>query len=88
MRATIEIKGIASEKHTYESYDIDGVVNQLMADQDLYCLLNMGQRFDENVSSLEEFMNLYESGKLTNEDIKNMNIQLSIGTIKCINFKK
>jgi len=88
MKATIVLDNGYAEKHEYEGDCPDDIVSQLMRDQDLYCLLRMGPQFGDDVSQLQIFIDKYEEGELTSDDIKNMNIVLAIGTIKCENFKE
>ena len=38
----------------------------------------------EDVSELEAFVDKFHSGDLSFEDLKDMNIRLSIGVIRCI----
>ena len=87
MKAQIEINGIVKETHTYESQDANGIIEQLMADQDLYCLTQMGPQFGDDVSSLKKLMEKYENDELSPCDIKDMNIELDIGSIKCVHFE-
>ena len=83
MKATIELNGMVHEVHEYEGDSPEEIIFQLYRDQNLDCLVRMGPMFGEDVSELEAFIDKFHSGDLTFEDLKNMNITLSIGTIKC-----
>ena len=57
--------------------------------QDLGCLLRMGreeegEKGQKELTKLEAFLEKYQNGALTMEDISNLDIKLSIGTIKCL----
>lgn len=63
---------------------IQGVENV----QDLRCLLQMGATMEPNkgkpeLRKLESFLEKYYDNTLTINDIKSLDIQLSIGSIKC-----
>lgn len=88
MKATIVLDNGYAEKHEYEGMYPDEIISQLMRDQDLYCLLRMGPQFGDDVSQLQNFIDKYEDGELTSDDIKSMNIVLTIGTIKCVDFEE
>lgn len=56
--------------------------------QDFDCLLRMGRmeegkKGQQELTKLEAFLEKYQDGTLTMEDISNLDIKLSIGTIKC-----
>lgn len=57
--------------------------------QDFDCLLRMGRmeegkRGQKELSKLEAFLEKYYDDSLTVEDISNLDVNLSIGTIKCL----
>lgn len=57
--------------------------------QDFDCLLRMGRmeegkKGQKELAKLEAFLERYHDGTLTMEDISNLDIKLSIGTIKCL----
>ncbi len=88
MKATIEIKGMVHEAHEYEGDSPEEIIFQLYGDQDLDCLVRMGPMFGEDVSELERFVDKFHSGDLSFDDIKNLDISLSIGTIKCTSIQE
>ena len=87
MKAIIELNGMVCEKKECEGDTQEEIILLLYEVQDLDCLVRMGPMFGEDVSELESFMDKFYNGELTCEDIKKMNIELSIGTIKCIAFE-
>jgi len=57
--------------------------------QDFDCLLEQGREFEDEegqkeLDKLEVFINKYHSKQLTMEDIKNLDIKLGIGDIRCV----
>ncbi len=88
MKATIELNGMIQEVKEYEGETPEMIIYQLYDMQDLDCLVRMGPMFGEDVSELEAFMDKFHNGNLTFEDIRNLNIELSIGTIKCISIEE
>ena len=88
MKATIEFSGMVHMVKTFEGDHPETIIAQLERLQDLECLVRMGPMFGDDVSSLEELLRKHHNGKLAWNDIKNMNIELSVGTIKCIDFQE
>ena len=84
LKATIELSGMIHETIKCEGDTPEEIILQLYEVQDLDCLVRMGPMFGEDVSELEAFMDRFHNGKLSFEDIRSLNITLSIGTIKCI----
>ena len=84
MKATIEFNGMIHEVLEYEGDSAEEIVMQMYDFQDFDCLVRMGPEYGDDVSELKAFMDKFHFGELTFEDLKNMNITLSIGTIKCI----
>ena len=84
MKATIEMNGMVHETREFEGKSPKEIISKFNRIQDLDCLVRMGPMYGDDVSELETFMDKYHSGNLTFEDLKNMDISLSIGTIKCI----
>ena len=84
MKATIEFSGMIHKVQEYEGGSAGEIVRQMYRFQDFDCLVRMGPQFGDDVSELEAFLDKFHSGKLTFEDLKNMNIELSVGTIRCI----
>ena len=77
-----------------KSDTLNGLVDQLCAKQDLSCLVNMGlyagmgEKKDIPVlKKLEKFISKYESGELTEDDIRKFNYHLSLGNLVCTEFK-
>ena len=57
--------------------------------QDFDCLLRMGrmeegEKGQKELTKLEAFLEKYQDETLTMEDISDLDIKLSIGTIKCL----
>ena len=88
MKATIEFSGMIHMIKTFEGEYPEDVIDQLERVQDLDCLVRMGPDFGDDVTGLRSFLNRYHSGELTWEDIGNMNFELNIGSIKCIDIQE
>ncbi len=64
------------------------IIQQVSEYQDFNCLLRMGRlqegkKGQKELDKLEAFLNKWFDESLTMEDIKNLNIHLSIGDIVC-----
>lgn len=75
-------------KKWFEADDPCGIIKQVEEIQDFSCLLRMGRseegkKGQEQLNELEKFLDKYYDGSLTMEDIKKLNIRLSIGNIFC-----
>ena len=88
MKATIEFSGMIHMVKTFEGEYPEDVMEQFERIQDLDCLVRMGPDFGDDVTDLKEFMDKYHSGSLSWDDIRNMNFELSIGTIKCTDLQE
>lgn len=56
--------------------------------QDFDCLISMGRSMGSEpeqteIDKLEKFIELYRNDMLSMEDIKNLNIKLSVGNFRC-----
>lgn len=65
------------------------VIRSVEKVQDFNCLLRMGRmeegkKGQKELSKLEAFLEKYYEGSLRVEDISNLDVKLSIGTIKCL----
>ncbi len=88
--ALFEIKGwMGVHKYIFEGKDATELIAEFEKIQDLSCLANMG-RFEEKkngqrqIKTLEDFLDKYYDGNLTIDDIKDFNVKLSIGYMKCL----
>lgn len=85
MKVTIEIKSdTANDVTTYEGNYPDEIIKAFLQDQDLNCVARMAKSFGEDTSEIDQLLDKYNNGELSWEDIKKININLSIGTIKCV----
>ena len=83
--ALIEIGWI---KKCFEADDPCGIIHKVEDVQDFGCLLRMGRmeegkKGQKELSKLEAFLDKYYDNSLTLEDIKDLNVHLSIGDIVC-----
>ena len=83
--ALIEIGWV---KKCFEADDPCGIIQKVEDIQDFGCLLRMGRmeegkKGQKELSKLEAFLDKYYDGTLTMEDIKKLNVHLSIGDIAC-----
>ena len=73
----------------FEADDPCGIMREAERVQDFRCLLQMGRmQEDKNgqkeLSKLEDFLEKYYGGSLTMDDIKTLDIHLSIANITCL----
>ena len=66
----------------------EDLVRAVEREQDLQCLAqmagSMGTKKDKlEVRKLMEFLSKYYDGGLTIEDVRNLDVHLSVGTLKC-----
>ena len=91
MRAALfELRSwLGPQKHVFKGNDASDILTQLEKYQDLSCLLQMGRIHEEKkgqkeLDKLEELLSKDWNGELTMEDLRKVDLDLSIGTIKCI----
>ena len=75
-------------KDCFEAEDPCGIIRKVENVQDFGCLLRMGHMYEgkagqRELSKLEAFLQKYYDGSLSMDDIKNLDIHLSIGDIVC-----
>ena len=73
----------------FEGDSPSAIIRSVDRVQDFDCLLRMGkmeegEKGQKELTKLEAFLEKYQDGTLTMEDISNLDINLSIGTIKCL----
>ena len=88
MKATIEFSGMIHLVKTLEGEYPEEVMKQLDRIQDLDCLASMGPNFGDDTRDLQNFLDKYHSGSMCWDDIRNMNFELSVGSIKCIDLQE
>lgn len=72
----------------YSGDDASEIIKQVEKVQEFDCLISMGRSMGElseqnEINKLEQFVSLYRTGELTMQDIKKLDIKLSVGNIKC-----
>ena len=72
----------------YKGDDPNEIIREIASEQDFDCLLRMGrmQESEEDqgeLDKLEAFLDKYHGESLTMEDIKGLDIHLSLGNIVC-----
>lgn len=85
MKACVEMGFM---KTWYEGETVADIVLEMENDQDFECLLRMGQMREDKkglqeLVKLEEFVRKYHDGELTVDDLKSLDVRLSIGNITC-----
>ena len=73
----------------YEADDPCGIIAEAENDQSFDCLLQMGRmegtrKDQKELDKLRAFLEKYWDGTLTMEDIRGLNIHLSVGSIVCL----
>lgn len=73
----------------FEGETATDIMDQFWGVQNFTCLLQMGRMEEDEdgqkeLDKLETFLSKYYDGQLTIDDIKTLNISLSIGEIKCL----
>ncbi len=71
-----------------EGDTLEDLVREVEKAQDLQCLAQMAsmmgtKRDEQKIRKLIDFLEKYNSDELTVEDIRNLNVELSIGDLKC-----
>ena len=79
---------MGTERHYFEGESPSDLIDQLEHVQDLSCLVRMGRMEEDKkgqkqIDKLEAFLDKYYSNGLTVEDLRNFNIKISIGWIRC-----
>ena len=75
-------------KNVFEGDGPCGVINKLEEIQDFGCLMEMGRAQEgpagqKELDKLEAFLEKYYDGSLTMKDIRELDVDLSIGKIIC-----
>lgn len=86
MKAEMEI-GFLHE--TFEGETPEKLFEAMERVQDFECLLEAGRNFEENkkeLDKIEYLLDRFYCDELSFDDIKNLDINLSIGNIKCLSM--
>lgn len=72
----------------YKGDDPNEIIREIEFEQDFDCLLRMGrmqesEEYQGELDKLEAFLDKYHDESLTIEDIKGLDIHLSLGNIIC-----
>ena len=89
-KARLEIGWIEED---FQGETPEDIVREVGKVQDLDCLLRMGyeeegKRGRKELDKLAAFLEKYRSRTLATDDIKNLDINLSIGSIRCLDFSE
>ncbi len=76
-----------------EGDTMEELVSEIEREQDLQCLVQMvgtmGTKKDKKeVPKLMDFLDKYYAKQLTAEDVRNLNIHLSVGDLKCVSLSE
>lgn len=80
---------MGTDRYVFQGESAGDLLLQLDKEQNLYCLIDMGRSSEgpkgqKELDKLENIIELYRSGKLTVADLETMNIQISIGSVRCV----
>ena len=75
-------------KNCFEADSPTGIIRKAESIQDFDCIVRMGRMAEgkkgqKELDKLEAFLIKYHDGDLTMEDIQNLDVNLSIGSITC-----
>lgn len=85
-----EIFGLSGiQEYTFAGKDASDILFQLQCVQDLGCLVEMGSKMeDENgkkgLARIQNILDKDREGSLTIQDLKDLDVSLSIGSVKCV----
>lgn len=88
MKATIEFSGMIHMMKTFDGDSPKDIIDQLQRVQDLDCLIRMGPMYGDDTTELRYFMDKYYDGTLSWDDVEKFNIELSVGSFKCIDLQE
>lgn len=75
----------------FDGETADEIMKKVEEYQDFDCLISMAwsrEKKQAEVKKLDEFIRKYNRGELTMEDLKNLDVKLSIANIKCHEIKE
>ena len=78
------------EQYIFEGNTASEMLSQFENIQDLGCLVRMGMRKERSsagksaIKALEDLLDKHYSGSLTNNDLLELDVKISIGAIKCV----
>ena len=80
---------VGTEHYLLEGEDSDSIVQQLLRENDLYCIARMGRSMgpkadQPQLSKIDKFLKKYDRGELTWNDLSKFNFKLSTGSLRCM----
>lgn len=85
---------MGTKQHTFKGKSASEILSKLEKVQSLECLVNMGRMEEDtaegqrSLDSLENLLEKQRSRKLTIEDLKTLNVKISLGEIKCLSVSE
>ena len=85
--------GYVEHEYTIEGSSLEKIVSRFQAVQDLDCLVRMGRLMGDTddekaLDGLENFLIKFYAGKLNLEDLRDFEVNLSAGSIKCLKVEE
>lgn len=83
---------IGTEHYLLEGEDCNSIVQQLLRENDLYCIARMGRSMgtkadQRQLNKIDRFLDKYDSGKLTWDDLLKFKFDISTGSLRCLGIK-
>lgn len=81
---------LGTEQYIFEGDTASEMLSRFENVQDLGCLVRMGQHEERSsagkraIKALEDLLDKHYSGSLTNKDLLELDVKISIGAIKCV----
>ena len=80
---------VGTEYYLLEGEDIDVIVHQILRENDLYCIARMGRSMgtkddQPQLNRIDKFLEKFDQGELTWDDISKFNFKLSTGSFRCL----
>ena len=81
---------LGTEQYIFEGDTASEMLSRFENVQDLGCLVRMGQHEERSsagkraIQALEDLLDKHYSGSLTNKDLLELDVKISIGAIKCV----
>lgn len=88
--ALFEVKSwMGTDQYVFEGENACELLAQFEKVQDLFCIVEMGREYEgpagqEAINKLESILDLHYSKKLTVDDLKELNVSISIGCFWCV----
>lgn len=80
---------MGTDQYVFEGESACELLKQFERVQDLSCIVEMGREYEGSagqaaIDKLESILELHYSKKLTVDDLKELNVKISIGGFRCV----